>query len=113
MAARMEEMMARCRDFVREKASTFDERAQEAQERERRAHEDRKRQKEEQRKREWDAIDQWHRQLEDWESACMAASDERFARLQVLQRRAEAEAAEAAAAGQATLASNLQANKSR
>eukprot|EP00411_Alexandrium_monilatum_P008832 CAMPEP_0175325712 /NCGR_PEP_ID=MMETSP0093-20121207/74153_1 /TAXON_ID=311494 /ORGANISM="Alexandrium monilatum, Strain CCMP3105" /LENGTH=163 /DNA_ID=CAMNT_0016622683 /DNA_START=8 /DNA_END=497 /DNA_ORIENTATION=- len=38
-AARMEEMMARCRAFVREKANTFEDRAAEVAETERRARE--------------------------------------------------------------------------
>mmetsp|Transcript_114720 Transcript_114720/g.335450 ORF Transcript_114720/g.335450 Transcript_114720/m.335450 type:complete len:394 (+) Transcript_114720:59-1240(+) len=38
-AARMEEMMARCRAFVREKANTFEDRAAEVAETERKAHE--------------------------------------------------------------------------
>jgi len=76
-AARMEEMMARCRDFVRAKASTFEERQQEAAEAEHQARLAQQRQAEEQKKREWDAIDKWHKQLEGWENACLAAYDER------------------------------------
>mmetsp|Transcript_36815 Transcript_36815/g.72846 ORF Transcript_36815/g.72846 Transcript_36815/m.72846 type:complete len:281 (-) Transcript_36815:173-1015(-) len=77
VAARMEEMMARCRDFVRAKASTFEERQQQAEEAENQARLARQRQAEEQKKQEWAAIDKWHKQLEGWEQACLAACDER------------------------------------
>jgi len=76
-ATRMEEMMARCRDFVRAKASTFEERQQQAEEAEHQARLAQQRQVEEQRKSEWAAIDKWHKQLEGWEQACLAAYDER------------------------------------
>mmetsp|Transcript_14077 Transcript_14077/g.29499 ORF Transcript_14077/g.29499 Transcript_14077/m.29499 type:complete len:296 (+) Transcript_14077:71-958(+) len=77
-AARMEEMMARCRDFVREKAGTFDQRRVEAEEAERQAQLDLEREAAEQLAREWDAIHQWHRKLEGWEQAHMAACDDRL-----------------------------------
>merc|ERR1719401_2986617 len=57
----MEEMMARCRDFVREKSGTFDERQREA-DRQKKA-ERRKARLEE----EWRQIDVWHRKLLQWE----------------------------------------------
>lgn len=100
--------MARCRDFVRQKASTFDERAREAEETEMRARQARQRELEEQRAREWQAIADWHQNLEAWEATCMAAVDERLARLVALQRLEEAELAEAASAGQAVLTTGAQ-----
>mmetsp|Transcript_36816 Transcript_36816/g.72849 ORF Transcript_36816/g.72849 Transcript_36816/m.72849 type:complete len:281 (-) Transcript_36816:168-1010(-) len=102
-AARMEEMMARCRDFVRAKASTFEERQREAEEVEHQARVALQRQAAEQRKREWDAIDTWHKQLEGWETACLAANDERRQTLE----------AAAAAAAEAATAAKRQNRKSR
>jgi len=93
-AARMEEMMARCRDFVRAKASTFEERQQQAVEAEHQARLAGQREVEEQKKREWEAIDKWHKQLEGWEQACLAAYDERR---HVLEAAAAADAMAAAA----------------
>jgi len=112
-ASRMEEMMARCRDFVREKASTFEDRAKEAEETQKRAAEERRRAAEEQRRREWEAIDKWHRQLEDWESACMAALDERFSRLALLAEKAKGEAAEAAVKAEAARAEQRERDRKR
>mmetsp|Transcript_55829 Transcript_55829/g.154585 ORF Transcript_55829/g.154585 Transcript_55829/m.154585 type:complete len:292 (+) Transcript_55829:107-982(+) len=77
-AARMEEMMARCRDFVREKASGFEQRRLEAEEAERQAVLAREREAAERLAREWDDIHKWHCQLEGWEQACMALWDERL-----------------------------------
>jgi len=89
-AARTEEMMARCRDFVREKAGTFEQRRREAEEAEYRAALARERERQERIAREWEAIHQWHRQLEGWEQACMALCDERL-KLHLQQRRERAE----------------------
>lgn len=87
-AARMEEMMARCRDFVRAKASTFEERQREAEQAELQARlaaeRERKRQAEERLRQEWEEIHRWHQQLLAWEQASMAALDERAGRLQQL-----------------------------
>merc|ERR1712187_1011329 len=77
--------MARCRDFVREKASTYEDRLAEVQ-----AKEELERIEKERRQREyeWQQIDQWHRQLEGWETAQMSSED-----LRVQQRIREADAA--------------------
>jgi len=84
-AERMEEMMARCRMFVREKVSTYDDRAQEAAQKE-------EEMKELQEKRrledEWNQIAAWHTELQPWEKSWMAGED-----LRAQQRAAEAEAA--------------------
>lgn len=84
-AAKMEEMMARCRDFVREKASTYDERLAEVQAKEEIERIEKERL---QRKHEWEQIAVWHQQLEGWEISQMAAED-----LRVQQRVRETEAA--------------------
>lgn len=84
-AERMEEMMARCRMFVREKASTYEDRAQEAAQKEeemlvlqeKRRLED-----------EWNQIAVWHKELIPWETSWMGGED-----LRAQQRAAEAEAA--------------------
>lgn len=68
-AAKMEEMMARCRDFVRDKADSYEDRQLELQEVERRANA-------EQLRVEWDAIKIWHTPLEHLELACMVAEDD-------------------------------------
>jgi len=74
-SARMEEMMARCRGFVREKASTYEEREQEAVERQRAAL---LQQELEVRASEWGQIEAWHAPLEDWEKTQMARQDMRL-----------------------------------
>lgn len=84
-ASRMEEMMARCRSFVREKAATYDEREREIKEREREAQEQASL---EQLAREWAAIDVWHQQIKAFEWASMIDNDER-----AKQREREADAA--------------------
>jgi len=86
-AARMEEMMARCRDFVRQKASTFEQRRIEAAEAERQAALAREREAAERFAREWEEIRIWHGRLEEWEQASMVANDERYqVHLQVCRR---------------------------
>lgn len=95
-AARMEEMMARCRDFVRQKASTFEDRQREVQEAEEAARLQREREAQEKLAREWDEIHRWHLQHLDWERAQMTALDERS---QVREVEAAAAAVAAAAAG--------------
>jgi len=97
-ASKMEEMMARCRDFVRQNANTFDDRQREAAETERLAREAERKAREDQYKREWQAITDWHVQLEPWETSCMERFDERLPILAALQRREEEARAEAAAA---------------
>ncbi|CAE7687544.1 Eif4e1b [Symbiodinium microadriaticum] len=78
-AVRMEEMMARCRNFVREKAQTYEERMREAEEQEREARRQemlrREREERERLAREWAEIADWHRQLEGWERSQLAIED--------------------------------------
>ncbi|CAL1134030.1 unnamed protein product [Cladocopium goreaui] len=78
-AVRMEEMMARCRNFVRAKADTFEERMREAQQREEEAHRaERLRREREERERlakEWAEIEAWHAPMERWESSQLASED--------------------------------------
>jgi len=78
-AVRMEEMMARCRNFVREKAQTYEERMREAEEQEREARRQemlrREREERERLAREWAEIAHWHRQLEGWELSQLAIED--------------------------------------
>jgi len=78
-ALRMEEMMARCRGFVREKAATFEDRTKEVEEKEREAQRVEKlrlvREEAERKEREWQAIADWHRPIEGWEVAQMAEND--------------------------------------
>lgn len=76
-AARMEEMMARCRDFVREKADSFEDRQKEAKLAEQRALEARQREERERRRREWEKIAAWHQPLEEQELTWMASHDDR------------------------------------
>lgn len=92
-AARMEEMMARCRDFVRQNASAYDDRTREVQEAERRAAEEKRKAATELRRLEWEAIDKWHRQMETWEVACMTVADERLPILEALKALEEEKAA--------------------
>lgn len=95
-AAKMEEMMARCRDFVRAKASSFEDRQKEAEEAEEHARLQREQEAVERLAREWDEIRRWHQHLEPWEQAHMSLLDERTKERQV---QAQAAAAAAAAAG--------------
>jgi len=81
---RMEEMMARCRDFVRAQASGFEDRTREVEEKERIENEKARLAEEEKRRREWEIIAEWHKPLEAWEAACMANQDERYERVQRL-----------------------------
>mmetsp|Transcript_105797 Transcript_105797/g.183924 ORF Transcript_105797/g.183924 Transcript_105797/m.183924 type:complete len:515 (-) Transcript_105797:62-1606(-) len=67
-AARMEEMMARCRNFVRAQASTYNEKEKTALELEKQA----------KLKQEWDAIDAWHSELEEWERRALTQEDYRL-----------------------------------
>lgn len=101
--ARMEEMMARCRGFVREKASTFDERQQkDAEEESRRQEEQEERERAEAAQRAADK-EIWQRSLHIWERAQMTSMDERSA-----QQRAREEAnVEVAAPPQAQPSSEL------
>jgi len=86
-AARMEEMMIRCRDFVRQKASTFEHRRIEAEEAERQAAIAREKEAAERFAREWEEIRKWHSRLEEWEQANMVANDGRYqVHLQVCRR---------------------------
>lgn len=92
-AARMEEMMARCRDFVREKASTYEERQRAVEEAERHARETRERERLE---LEWQQIACWHHPLEPMEQALMIKQDERakeWARQQQVRQEEQALAA--------------------
>lgn len=88
-AARIEEMMARCRDFVREKADTYEDRQEQAKMAEKAAREARRREELERLRREWEQIAAWHRPLEDLELSRMAACDERDGDA-VLEQRAKA-----------------------
>eukprot|EP00913_Durusdinium_trenchii_P011462 g10762.t1 len=79
-AARMEDfMMARCRNFVREKADTFEERMKEAEEREQEARRQERLRQEQERKerlaREWAAITEWHAPMESWEELQLSLED--------------------------------------
>eukprot|EP00435_Cladocopium_sp_Y103_P028626 s1165_g7.t1 len=78
-AARMEEMMARCRNFVRAKADTFEDRMREAEQREEQARRaERLRREREERERlakEWAEIEAWHAPMERWEASQLAAED--------------------------------------
>lgn len=84
---KMEEMMARCRNFVRENASTFEERQKACEEQEVKARAEAARR---QRDLEWRQIAEWHAPMEEWERSQMAALDDR-----AQQRAREAEAAKA------------------
>merc|ERR1712146_217598 len=87
----MEEMMARCREFVRSNAGSFEEREREAEAKRRAAERERKIiQKREQLIREWEQIEAWTRKhnLLDKERKRMAAED-----LRTIHRVKEEEAA--------------------
>jgi len=91
MASKMEEMMARCRNFVREQASGFEDRQKMCEQEEKRKEEERlrrEREEEEKRVKEWEL---WQRSLVIWERAQMEANDERE------QKRKQEQASEAAA----------------
>ncbi|CAE8648698.1 unnamed protein product [Polarella glacialis] len=98
-ASKMEEMMARCRAFVREKAPTYDEREKEVEEKALQAAEEERirlaKEKKERYAREWAQIADWHAQMEGWEAAQMAANDVR-AQQRAKEAREAREAKEAA-----------------
>lgn len=89
-AQKMEEMMARCRDFVREKASGFDDRMKDAQEQE---EVEKVAQAQRQLKFEWEQIATWHDQFLEFEATSMAGEDlraqERARELEVARTLAE------------------------
>jgi len=64
-ADRLEDMMARCRNFVRQNAGSFEQKQQEVLEMERLAAV----------AQEWEAIRAWHEPLESWENGWMVKED--------------------------------------
>jgi len=71
-ADKMEEMMARCRDFVRAQASGYEDRMKEVAEAE---EEEKKQAAIKQLAWEWEQIENWHKQFEEWEKLQMFSND--------------------------------------
>merc|ERR1712083_844070 len=65
-AKKMKEMMARCKDFVKQNAASFEEREREVAEKEKMAR----------RAEEWEEIATWHQPLEEKERKLMKKEDE-------------------------------------